>query len=137
MPDYQATTQERILDITSRLEKELGLDGWLTIRHQFHPGFDGDHTIDSDGNATVYKTTAITTPQWEYRFATITWYLKTAVTQTDQELEAVAIHEYIHILLAPVTTLLPIKPLHTKLEEYVTECLMRLVGHARGMTNIR
>src|ERR1035437_4242686 len=86
--EHQDAVRNRIIKITTALEHELGLDGWLQIRHHFSIGYDGDDALDNDGILTVYKTTATTTPQWEYRFAKITWYLTTAATQTDEELEA-------------------------------------------------
>ena len=135
--EHQEAVRTRILKTTSALEREFGLDGWLQIKHQFDTGFDGDEGLDKDGIASVYKTTAITLTHWEYRIATITWYIPVAATQTDADLEAVAIHEYIHCLLSPIATLLPSGRGIDKLEEYVTESLMRMVGHARGMTNVR
>jgi hypothetical protein len=138
--EHQEAVRTRILKITTALERELGLDGYLTIRHNFATGYDGDDSLDNEGLATVYKTTATTTPQWEYRYALITWYIATAATQTDDELIAVALHEYLHIILSPIATLLPSteeRPGIDKLEEFVTESLMRVIGHARGMDNIR
>ena len=125
--DYQEAVRNRITKITTALEHELGLDGWLQITHQFDPGFDSDET----------GTTAETFPQWEYRCASITWFIPVAATQTDAELEAAAIHEYLHLLLAPIATLMPKGRGVEKLEEFVTESLMRVIGHARGMTIIR
>src|ERR1035437_10206812 len=138
--EHQDAVRNRIIKITTALEHELGLDGWLQICHHFSVGYDGDESLDDEGLATVYKTTATTTTQWEYRYALIRWYLTTAATQTDDDLIAVALHEYLHIILSPIATLLPSteeRPGVDKLEEFVTESLMRVIGHARGMDNIR
>ena len=132
--EYQKVTRDRIIVIVDKLEHELGLDGWLQITHRFDTGHDGD-IYDDDGK--VSPTTAITTTQWQYRTAQIRWFLPVASTQTDEQLELTAIHELVHAVLAPTYELLPNKPGVDKLNEYVTESLCRMIGHARGMTNVR
>lgn len=131
----QSKTQERIERITKQLESEYGLDGWLDIRHIFDAGYDGDTTLDNDGSSTIYGTTAITTPSFKYRFARIRWFLNVAAPQSDDELALVATHEYMHAVLAPIT--LPHhKSMAADLEELVAETLTRIIGRARGMSNI-
>ena len=125
--EHELIIRNRIQKITTSLERELGLDGWLQITHRYDSGFDSEET----------GTTAETFAQWEYRCALITWFLPVAATQTDAELESVALHEYMHCLLNPITTLMPKGRGVDKLEEFVTESLMRVIGHARGMNNIR
>ncbi len=130
-----ATTQARIERITSQLESEYGLDGWLQITHAFDTGYDGDTTLENDGSQMVYPTTAITTPSFKYRAARIRWFLNTAAPQTDDELAAVATHEYMHAVLAPLT--LPHhKSMSADMEELVAESLTRIICRVRGMQNI-
>lgn len=129
-------TKKRIQRITAALESQLGLDGWVQITHHFVEGYDGDTETDDAGTVTVYRTVAVTTPLWEYRVCKITWYLSSAIHQTDEELEQIAIHEYIHYLLSPVTTLLPKADYNGKMEEFVTENLMRFIGHGMGKDNV-
>jgi|SRR5579863_2319099 len=133
---HQADARKRVLKITKALEAELGLDGWLDIKHIFDPGYDGDTTIDTDGSPSVYRTTAITTAQWKYRYATIRWYLPTAAQQDDDTLALIAIHEYIHVLLAPLTSPHH-KSMAADLEEFVTESIARVIAKARGMEGVR
>lgn len=45
--------------------------------------------------------TAITECRWQYLTADITWYLPSVARCTDERLEAILVHEYAHILLAP------------------------------------
>jgi hypothetical protein len=133
---FQAATQARIERITSALEQELGLDGWLIITHVFDTGYDGDTALDDDGSSHIYATTAITTSLWRYRCAKVRWFLATAASQTDDELTLVAIHEYLHILISPVTSPVPHKSVAADLEEYAVESITRVIARARGMTNV-
>lgn len=112
---WHQQTQRRIEGITKRLEKQLGLH-WLTIRHNF----------DKEGEAE-----AKTLCSWEYRQATVTWSLSHACSMTDDELELTAIHEYAHLLIAPVACLVPEDPpIHTKLEEFAVENIARAIRRA-------
>jgi hypothetical protein len=129
----QAAVVRRIQNICETLEQEFGLDGWCQITHRYDTGMDGD-TSDDDG---VNQTTACTTTQWQYRQAQIRWYLPMAATTSDESLELIAIHEYVHVLLDPIYSVLPTKPGIDKLNEYVTECLCRVIGRCRGMEGIR
>lgn len=129
-------TQQRIERITSQLESELGLDGWLDIRHIFDAGYDGDTTLSDDGSSQIYPTTAITTPSWRYRCGKIRWFLATAAPQTDDELILVAVHEYLHLLIAPITSPPPHKSVAADLEEYAVESIARVIARARGMRNV-
>lgn len=130
------TTQDRIERITSQLESELGLDGWLDIRHIFDAGYDGDTTLEEDGSSSIYGTTAITTPSWRYRTGKIRWFLNIAAPQSDDDLTFVAIHEYLHLLIAPITSPVPHKSVAADLEEYAVESIARVIARARGMQNV-
>ena len=103
----------RIRRITSTLEDELGLSGWLAIEHHFSAGYGEGDDIPS----------ASTQPAWEMRRTTITWYLATCATHSDDELERVALHEYVHTLIAPIASFAPTKQVNVKLEELAVESL--------------
>ena len=119
-------TIDRIQSATSRLETELGLSGFLEIEHIFDPG------VDSETNTPPY---AMTSPNWHYRSGLIRWYLQPVCLLTDDELEQVIIHEYVHILVHPITQLISSDDL-THREEYSVESIARAICHARGMKNI-
>lgn len=131
-----SATQARIERITRQLETELGLSCWLDINHIFDTGYDGDTTLDDEGASSIYSTTAITTAAWRYRTGKIRWYLNIAASQSDDELTLVALHEYLHILIAPITSPVPHKSVAADLEEYAVESIARVIARARGMTNI-
>jgi hypothetical protein len=125
-------TKQRVLNIAEMLEDELGIGHWWVINHHFVEGFDGDTEIDNEGKVSVYTTGACTTTSWEYRVAKITWYLSTLSSLEDFEIAELAIHEYVHVLNAPICQLLPNEPHVSKLEEFVTESLARVIIRARG-----
>lgn len=146
-----AETEKRIRKVTTKLEGQLGLAGFLQIKHHFVEGYDGDTTAPGpEGVGSVHKTCAVTTALWQYRSVKITWYCGTCANQTDEELVQIALHEYVHALMAPVTSFLfdylsedessteQIRILghHGKLEEFATESLMRVIGHAMGLSNV-
>jgi hypothetical protein len=146
----QKATKARIKKITKELEEQLGLGGWLTIKHLFDEGMDGDKAVGEDGLVIGTKVTAITTATWQYRQAKITWFLGTSVGATDNYLRQTAIHEYIHILMQPVTSFLfqylredeaAIESIRTMgqyamLEELATESIMRVIGHAMELKDV-
>lgn len=125
----------RIAKTSDTLEDELGLNGFLQIKHIYDAGMDGDHASSLD-EANLFGTCAITTPNWHYSAATIRWFLPTTALLTDNELEQVAVHEYVHILVHPITQLITsAKDLGIR-EEFATERIARMVCHARGMKNV-
>lgn len=132
----QSATQLRIERITAGLETELGLDGWLQISHIFDTGYDGDSALDDEGSSSIYGTTAISTPLWRYRCGKVRWFLNVAAPQTDDDLILVAIHEYLHILISPITSPVPHKSVAADLEEYAVESITRVIARARGMQNV-
>lgn len=48
------------------------------------------------------NTGAMTKMRWEYLEADFIWYMPNLVSLTDNELEEVVVHEFCHILLAPL-----------------------------------
>ena len=133
MNSYQEATRIRIELIVGRLQHRLNMDGWWTITHRYLEGHDGDETVDDDGEKSIYGTTAITTASWEYRTATIRWFMPVAALQSDEELELTAIHELVHVLLWPIYEVLPGEQKYKgidKLNEYTTECIARVIHSA-------
>ena len=138
---------KRVEKVTHKLEKELRLDSWWDIRHSFSDLPDGAQAMAPDGlMPTAARTTACTMTQWQYRTAEITWYLPSVAVIDDERLEWVASHEYVHMLIAPMSTFLfdylkddetlveQIRTVgqYSRLEEFVTETLARVIQLARG-----
>lgn len=111
-------TRRRIKAVTKRLEKELGIGAWLKINHHFND--DGE----SDAQSVA---------RWEYREGTVDWNLAACGRLGEEELELTAIHEYVHLLIDPVSSLVPSDPpINTKIEELATESVARVIWHALG-----
>lgn len=109
-------TVGRVRKITKRLEKQLGLD-WLTITHLY----------DCDGEDQAHCVS-----NWEYRQATITWAVNLCASMDDDMIELTAIHEYVHLLVDPIASLIPEDrpPIHAKVEEFAVENIARVVRRA-------
>lgn len=108
----------RVEEIVFRLEEEFDLK-WLTISHLFSENLREDAVI------------AETEGDWEYRSACITWNLPSVARITDRTLEDVAVHEFIHCVLAPVEENLPKKDHVDKLREFAVESLTRMIQASR------
>jgi hypothetical protein len=119
---HRAAEEARILEATARWEHELEM-GWLSIGHIFVDQVRGEESDD------IESTAAVTYASWEYRHATITWYLPAVGTMTDEALNDVVVHELVHVLLAPLRDHL--KPGSIKQEEFATECVARAIVAAR------
>ena len=109
---HQELLENRVLAICHRLEELLDLQ-WQEIAHVFNRGGDDDTGTACTASA-----------KWQYRLATLTWNLDALVSQTDEQIEEIAIHEYIHILCGPIQEYLPSDD--TAREEFVTESLARV-----------
>lgn len=124
--------QKRVEKITHALEKELGLTDWWEIKHHFVEGHDGDTEMEEHSKVSVYTTCAVTTAQWQYRRAKVTWYLPAVAGIDDDALEDIAVHEYVHVLNSPVAGLVKVNPLHSLIDEFTTETISRVIQRARG-----
>ena len=111
----------RILAIANTLQSELDL-GWLTINHKFNSRTDGE------------SKTAESVVDWQYRQATVIWNLAFAITCTDEEIRNTAIHEFVHILIAPLWDSIPRPMKHEDhfeaLNEFSTENVTRAIAAA-------
>lgn len=124
----QEKTIKRIQRITARLEKLFGLDQEWAIKHYFDPGYDGDGEIEEGGKSSVsvYTTTAVTAAAWQYKRANIRWFLGTCCKQSDEDLRAVAIHEYVHCLNNPIACNLKHNKYIVVMEEHATELIAQV-----------
>ena len=114
--------EAKATEILDRVCDELDL-GWLSVRQRFneHPSADGADTI------------AETAPQWEYRIATIIWNVEVGVSQTDEKIERVVIHELVHALMSPLWSELSAAQQNklAKQNELATENVTRAIQAAR------
>lgn len=118
----QELFEARVNDLTEKIAAELDLD-WLSVRTRFneHPAADGGDTV------------AETLPHWEYRQTKIIWNSEVGITQTDEQLERVIIHELVHALLAPIWEEIPATQQNrlAKHNELATENVTRAIQAAR------
>lgn len=111
--------RERVETITRGVQADLDL-GWIAIKNNFN------EEVTDDRVACTTKT------DWEYRQAALQWNLPTVARLTDKDIEDIAVHEFIHVLMAPLDEFLPDKPHVSKLGEFVTESIARVITHVRA-----
>lgn len=58
-----------------------------------------DFCVDDKSRSTYARTST----SWEYREATIEWYMPSLAKATDDELENIVIHEFCHVQMAPLS----------------------------------
>lgn len=109
-------TKERLEALVARLVKRLDL-GWLTWVNRFETSKDGDRVACS------------TVADWEYRQVSMKWMLAMVASMTDEELEALCIHEMVHGLIAPLWVEIPTKYEQrlNKVMEFSTENVARAI----------
>jgi hypothetical protein len=110
----QEVIEGRVAAVTAQLEAEFDL-GWLVITHRFNETSNADRVV------------AETIADWEYRQASIHWYLPVVANLSDEELLETAIHEYVHVLLGPIYDVLPEREGIDKLNEFTTQSLTRAI----------
>ncbi len=89
---YEAE-KARIEGFYARWRSVLGLDGWDVARSYFDGEYVKGHGETSDaaaGSASV---------RWEYRHATLSFNVQNTRDLDDAEMEAIVVHECMHILL--------------------------------------
>ena len=93
--------------------------GHVAITHTYLPAFnEDDHLIVAQTNA-----------MWEYRSATVRWWLAGAARLDHREIEDTLVHEYTHILLAPIESKIPDK--HLELKEFAVESVARALMRSK------
>lgn len=116
--DY-AKQKKRIKKLVEKWHDPMGM-GW------FHIDMNWDRARKDD----VPNTAARTVSSWQYRNADITWYLPACADNDDDFMENIVVHEFVHILIAPLAlvdkeTDLPLQ------HEYATECVARAMRWVR------
>lgn len=120
MTDKEFEKQKRRLKrYIDKWFKVMGL-GWFKVDMDFVRARD----------ETSPGTAAKTTTHWQYRQAWIEWFIPSIADNDDDFLEGIVVHEFTHILIAPLVlvdkeTDLPIQ------HEYATESLARAIVWAR------
>lgn len=110
----------RINHLAIEWEHRLDLPG-IDIVHRFLETY-------KDGND--HSTVAETDSEWQYRAGVIRWYLPVALRLSEHDLEVALVHEYVHVLIAPLEGVMPAKA--SDLCEYVVESIARALTATRS-----
>lgn len=112
--ELYAKTKERLEKFLTKWHPLLQM-GFYQLKYDYVRTYCPD---DSD-------TCAVTNSSWVYRKAHITWYIQKLSELNDDELEDVVVHEFCHVLLAPVTQDQP-QEWHEQVE-FVTQTMAMLL----------
>lgn len=116
-------TRRKIRKLLDKWRPRMPLDGWL-IDHDYHDEPIGKSSSDS------YETLAITSCKWQYKNATIEWYVPALARLNPKRLEETVVHELCHILTDEMQE--PDHPTYSKhAERVVTEIARALLKTAR------
>ena len=110
----------RVERCVAELQKEFDL-GWITIINKYDTVTDGERICCE------------TTCDPEYRQNSLKWNLTMVALSTDEELTAVVIHEFVHVLIACLWDFLPakIKNDFSRLNEMAVENVTRAIVAGR------
>ena len=89
----------RIERLASEWEPRLDLPG-ITVIHRYFENFGGDNDSGIIAETEVH---------YVYRDAVIRWYMPAVVRLDDTDLEDCLVHEYVHVLIAPMELHIPEK----------------------------
>lgn len=93
MTAQMAEVRERIRNIVTRWITPMGLNWWdVEVKFVYQAPL-----ADSS-----FLTIARADVEWEYKLASITFYVPEMVDMEDKELEEIVVHEMVHILVAPI-----------------------------------
>jgi hypothetical protein len=112
----QAAEEARILTMADEVQEELDL-GWATIIHRF-----SSHHADGDERVACH-----TTVDWEYRQAGMLWYVRETMAESDLNLRRIIVHEMVHVMLAPMESLVDSSHLKDKVCELAVENVTRAI----------
>lgn len=115
-----AKQKKRVQKYIDKWFKTIGL-GWFRV------GFEWDRERDDKDSGTVARTYS----QWQYKQATITWFLPAVALQPDDELEATVVHEFSHILLSGLAQQTDDDISTKQINEYTTELVANAIMWAR------
>ncbi len=104
----RARIEAQVADVLEALEMS-----WITIVLKFSELTHPDRVV------------AETVTDFEYRQASIKWYLPTSILEEDTSLRRIVIHEIVHVLVAPMEGLVKESPLRIKMCELAVENLTR------------
>lgn len=110
---------KRIETMTAKWQDYL--DMGLRITHR---------RLDTVADEPMQGMVAETKVCWEYRQASILWYVPNVCTIEDDELERIVIHEFLHALLAPIEVRVPDKFL--KEREFAVQSVTDAILHLKG-----
>lgn len=116
MNNARKKTIRRIKAIIAEVEPKLDLPG-VIVEHRFH-----QTTLDPESGDT---TAAVTKCATSYRWAILHWYLPNLVGSSWKDLGSIVIHEYCHILNAPMAALLGDEGEQANAVEAATENMAR------------
>lgn len=120
MTDKEFNMQKkRVQKYIDRWFKTLGL-GWFKV----------DMNWSRERDEREPKTAGYVNTLWQYRSASITWFLPAVADCDDDSLEGVVVHEFTHILVAPLMAVSKEEDLSLQ-HEYATESLARAFIWAR------
>lgn len=120
----QEAQEQRILELADAIEEELGIKSWFQVSHKFSLEIPEE------------RVSAETTADWEYRQATMKWYLAITSSREGDELEATVLHEYIHVLLAPIHKYMQSGKVMDDLNEYTCETITQVLLNVRRFNGV-
>ena len=112
-----AKERVRIKKLVNKWKSVFELDQWDML-YQFSRDYCQDNSM----------TRAQTSGRWHYRHATITFFLPETIDEDVYELERTIIHEFMHILLLPISQNL--EEGHESEHEYTAVSLQRVAARA-------
>lgn len=83
-------------DIAKKRVKDVA----MAIKTTITPNWRLHYIFSRDQNEDDINTTAITTPLWQYKKATMTFYLPALMMLENEEIVETVLHEFVHIILA-------------------------------------
>lgn len=114
----QDQVEHRILAIAGQIETEMDL-GWQTIVHKFDPRVGDDRIVCE------------TSVDWQYRQTSCLWNVELCAGRTDDELVETMVHEFVHILIAPLWEAVG-KKKHELVNEFSVENVARAILAVRN-----
>lgn len=117
--DY-ARQKKRVEKYIDKWHRTMGL-AWFHIEFIW----DREHKTNSP------NTVAETNSYWQYKDATITWYLPQIEGMNDERLENVVVHEFCHVLLSGLAQWIDDNPQADQLNEYTTVLVANALLWAR------
>ncbi len=103
-----AETKERLEKYLTKWHALLGMGHYFLKYNYVRETCQRDDDIAAETSST-----------WEYRRASITWYMPKLLSLTDEEIENFVVHEFCHVMMSPITQNAPED--HSEQVELATE----------------